>query len=491
MVPSTARTRPLTLALPTAIAPGGRVGVALALVVGVALAVVVAATPWIAAIAVAVGLPFAALSLFQPRAAVLLLAFSIPFSGWTKLPLGRFDVNATDLLVAALLLGWIGRGVLQRQLVVRAGPIFAAGTLLFLAALLSTLSADDFPSALKELIKWAEMLGVMLFVSSTATEESDQRFLLYALLAAASVESMVGLFQFLAKRGPDFFAIGPFLRAYGDFGQPNALAGYLSMLFPFALALALLGGRRQPWLWLATGLIGAAILATFSRGAWLGIIIGLAIAAVIWDARTRRALAGGVVVIAMVGALAAAGALPSDASDHLAVVFENFVVFDVRNVEVTPKNWSLVERMAHWQAGWAMAMDHPITGVGPANFEDAYTDYYLQDWLEPLGHAHNYYINTFAELGIIGLSVYLLFLVVVFHRIAVGLRRAGRQATLRRAILVAALAAFTTFCIHNSFDNMYIHGLGVQLGLILGLVEVAARSQPGDDLDGATFAHRS
>jgi hypothetical protein len=31
----------------------------------------------------------------------------------------------------------------------------------------------------------------------------------------------------------------------------------------------------------------------------------------------------------------------------------------------------------------------------------------------------------------------------------------------------------------------------VQLGLILGLVEVAARTQPGDDLDGAALAHRS
>jgi O-antigen ligase len=147
--------------------------------------------------------------------------------------------------------------------------------------------------------------------------------------------------------------------------------------------------------------------------------------------------------------------------------------------------------MAHWQAGWEMATDHPIVGVGPGNYEAAYERYYLLDWREALGHAHNYYLNTFAELGAIGVVAFLGFLASVFGRLRQGVRRAARG-SLERALLIATLGAFTAFCVHNMFDNMLIHGIGVQLGLILGLAEVAARGfDPIEETSfEASHAHR-
>ena len=138
-------------------------------------------------------------------------------------------------------------------------------------------------------------------------------------------------------------------------------------------------------------------------------------------------------------------------------------------------NWSLVERMAHWQAGWNMAMDHPWIGVGPGNYKALYPRYYYGDWLEPLGHAHNYYINTFAETGIIGLMAFLGFTVTLFVRLVAAIRRAGRPTTIERAMLIATLGAAVTLSVHNSFDNMFVHGIEVQFGLLIGLAEAAAR----------------
>src|SRR5205823_4434241 len=102
-------------------------------------------------------------------------------------------------------------------------------------------------------------------------------------LAAGTVESLNGLRQFTTRSGPDFFAIGAFLRAYGDFGQPNALAGYLGMLLPFGLVLALRPAPPRRRLVTAgmTVIIGAGILASLSRGAWLGTGIGLIVMALI------------------------------------------------------------------------------------------------------------------------------------------------------------------------------------------------------------------
>jgi O-antigen ligase len=265
------------------------------------------------------------------------------------------------------------------------------------------------------------------------------------------------------------------MRAYGDFGQPNALAGYLGMILPFGIALSFRGPREKPLVLVATAIIALGIAATWSRGAWLGCIAGLSVMALLWSDRTRRWLALGAGTAAVIAVLGLAGLLPTVFAERFSVLFENFVVFDASKVDPTPTNWSLVERMAHWQAGWDMARDHPLVGVGPGNYEAAYPRYYIGDWLEALGHSHNYYINTFAELGLIGLVIFLGFTVTIFVRFIAAARRAGASQSVWRAVLVATVGAAVTLSVHNTFDNMLVHGIGVQLGLILGLAEAAAR----------------
>ena len=55
-----------------------------------------------------------------------------------------------------------------------------------------------------------------------------------------------------------------------------------------------------------------------------------------------------------------------------------------------------------------MAGDRPWLGVGFGNYGAAYEEYALINWPDPLGHAHNYYLNLVAEIGFIGLGAYLL-----------------------------------------------------------------------------------
>ena len=198
----------------------------------------------------------------------------------------------------------------------------------------------------------------------------------------------------------------------------------------------------------------------------------------------RRLLA--VLAIGAVGiALARAGALPASYVERWAVLLENFWVFDARTVDATPANWAVVERMAHWQAGWAMALDHPLVGVGPGNYEAAYPDYYVGSWREPLGHAHNYYVNTFAEQGIVGLLTLVGFVTAIFARLWWGQARALRLgSSFDRKLFIGALGTAVAFSVHNTFDNMFVHGIGVQFGLILGIIE-ARCSVLGRPQDGA------
>jgi hypothetical protein len=39
-----------------------------------------------------------------------------------------------------------------------------------------------------------------------------------------------------------------------------------------------------------------------------------------------------------------------------------------------------------------------------------------------------------------------------------------------RALALGLLGSLAVFCIHNMFDNLLVHGVGIQIGVLLGLI---------------------
>jgi putative inorganic carbon (HCO3(-)) transporter len=149
---------------------------------------------------------------------------------------------------------------------------------------------------------------------------------------------------------------------------------------------------------------------------------------------------------------------------------------DVASVEVNDANWAVIERMAHWQAAIGMFTDHPWLGVGIGNYAVAYPQYAVGRWRDPLGHAHNYYLNIAAEAGIIGLGAYLLLFGAGF---AVAWRTIQRTQGYWRAVALGGLGILVHLSVHNLFDNLFVHSMNVQLGLVLGLLFLAERYGAG------------
>jgi O-antigen ligase len=179
-------------------------------------------------------------------------------------------------------------------------------------------------------------------------------------------------------------------------------------------------------------------------------------------------LGAAILLVAVVGAL---GLLPATIAERINVVAEYFGPFDVRRVDLNSENWSVVERMAHWQAAWYMFLDHPWLGIGPGNYSTVYDQYYLPGWLEPLGHAHNYYLNLAAELGLLGLSGYLLVFGLAFRAAIRGLRAAD---AFWRTVALGTLGSLVAIALHSAFDNLYVHGVSVQIGALFALAQVAS-----------------
>jgi putative inorganic carbon (hco3(-)) transporter len=247
---------------------------------------------------------------------------------------------------------------------------------------------------------------------------------------------------------------------------------------PLAVFMAVCRKNPVPLRWLslgASGVLVAGIGLSQSRGAWLGAGVAATTLLLAWSPFTRRLLIPCVLAGAFVMILAVAGLLPPSILDRLAQAVEYFGVFDVRNVEVTSQNWAIVERMAHWQAGWYMFVDHPWLGVGAGNYAAAYPDYYVGMWREPLGHAHNYYLNMLAELGVVGGGLLLLLVGLAFRQLGGAL--IGSQSQLDgfwRSVLAGVVGGLVVFCVHNMFDSLFVHSVNIQVGVLLGLGLVAA-----------------
>jgi O-antigen ligase len=131
--------------------------------------------------------------------------------------------------------------------------------------------------------------------------------------------------------------------------------------------------------------------------------------------------------------------------------------------------------MAHWQAGWYMFLDHPWLGVGAGNYPQAYATYFVGSWREALGHAHNYYLNILAELGLAGGGVLLVLLGLALRRLGSTLvHSVDQNRSFWRAVLAGVFGGLIVFCVHNLFDSLFVHSVNVQVGVLLGLGLVAA-----------------
>jgi putative inorganic carbon (HCO3(-)) transporter len=359
----------------------------------------------------------------------------------------------------------------------------------------------------KELVKWVEALVIYLFMASQVDRRWG-KWIVLSLVAAGSIEALFGVYQFFRRVGPEGFVLfGQFMRAYGHFAQPNPFAGYLGLVAPLAYALGLQtldlwsgkatcartkmrdvlsGVAGISVSWGSVVVILVAIMMSWSRGAWLGVIAALTVVTAVRSRRTRVALLGATVLAAYVLGAGGAQFLPSSLVERFSGLLPYVSGVDVTRVDINDANWAVIERTAHWLAAIGMFADHPWIGVGIGNYSVAYAEYALGRWQDPLGHAHNYYLNVAAEAGLVGLLAYLTLFVAAILQAWHGAGRPveaepeGNVSAYWRVVTLGVLGVLVHLSMHSLFDNLYVHSMNVQLGMVLGLLAVAQKGMQSD-----------
>src|SRR5437870_5545240 len=218
---------------PGAVSAGGIARVVLAglVVVGLGVAVGVPEQSLDVALGVA-AVGAAVLALIQPIVALPLLLFAVPFGGLTRSSSGDtssdLSFGAAEILVALLTATWLARGVRRRQLHVRTGAIVVVALAMVVLATFSIGYAEDRPAAIKESLKWLELLLAVVIVVDLAAEARLARWVIGAMLVAGAAGAGYGGLVFVTDAGLGGFQLSGALRAFGRFAHPNPFARSLS-----------------------------------------------------------------------------------------------------------------------------------------------------------------------------------------------------------------------------------------------------------------------
>ena len=268
-------------------------------------------------------------------------------------------------------------------------------------------------------------------------------------------------------------------RALGPFGQPNRLGGYLVAAIPLALALALSAQDRtfRAGILIATFALAFCLVATYSRGAWLGLAAGLlvlAAALVRWPDLSPQP--------AVLAASLACVTLP-------VLLLLPSVISRVESRPSTAPAWNLpidperegsgAMRRAIWSGSLAAAARRPVLGFGIGAFREAFdrSKSPTMKQLEAEGgrtadQAHNHYLGLLAERGALGLAAFAALAALSLGAAATAM--APGTPTMGR-VLVAGLAGSVVALLAHGFvdDNLSLVPHGTLLFANLGLLAAA------------------
>jgi O-antigen ligase len=260
-------------------------------------------------------------------------------------------------------------------------------------------------------------LGLFVLLRRVALSPSELRALFLVVAVMGIYIAAMSVFEVF---GWHSLVVPPWLRDNHPFGtgragglamQPEWNAIDISLAFCVLLLLRLNRDQATGGVgWLAgCGLCLLAIYFTYTRGAWLGLVVGGV--PLFWQMSAAR----GVTVRRR--ALFVASALGFTA---LAVFFPT----DILQARTSDAD-TVYFRFNLWVAGLRLAAEHPLLGVGFGQFSSHVGSYVRElGWIPPMtgpgqefggNLAHNTLVSVAAELGLLGLTLYVFIISGVYR----------------------------------------------------------------------------
>ncbi|MFN0140802.1 MAG: O-antigen ligase family protein [Pyrinomonadaceae bacterium] len=361
---------------------------------------------------------------------------------------------------AAIVLLWLAEAWREGALLFNASPLLVP-----LAALIFVGIVQLMPTPLGSLNDAATRFFVgrlviyFVFFAACLTfvnNENRLKKLVWFVVIFGAVMAFYGILQWLANPAGIYGLRGtPQAIPFGPFVNQHHFAAFMEMTSGVTLGL-LFGGKRSReramLLVLAVVIMGAAVGFTSSRGGMLGFIsvVTFVILMQLLTPRHQADPADNTHLSAQRKIALAASGLAL-----IAVIF-SVVLFLGGNDQllrgtgaINPDVDISTGRFHFWPIALQIFLDHPILGAGFDAFGVAFTKYDTWNGILRVEQAHNEYLQTLADSGIVGLVCVIAFILLLFRR---GIATVLSQQGFRKSAALGALAGCFGVFVHSFFD---------------------------------------
>lgn len=323
--------------------------------------------------------------------------------------------------------------------------------------------------------KQLKFMVIFFMVAETVNSKKRLKYVLTAVIASLLLVLIDVSVQYI--RGYDFLRgykgfsrKFPALPMNASFGFSSDFAGWLIIIVPLCFGILFTRGlfnRLVKILLSALALFFLiCLILTFSRGAWVGIMLALPLMAyylIKYSKKEMKILIPCSILCAIVLFLV----LPQQIKDKGKRLIKNnvkqseLVIDRIKSIPQINKG-SNFERIRLWEEALNIIKDYPLFGCGPNTYSIVARNYKIAGGggIYP----HNSFLQMSAETGLIGLFAFL-FVLFVFFKISLSYLNKNKN-----PLILGLASGILAFLVQSFFDtNLYALQLVVLFWFFLGL----------------------
>lgn len=346
----------------------------------------------------------------------------------------EISLYASHALLLAILILFLGQRAKEKECDDDCRPLLYSLLALVFFSLFSVFFAPDKFLALYRYFIILSGVSLFFIVRSGTMPRNyqdpllDKIYLFYSFLASVFLQAVLGIYQFLSQstfackylglavHDPATLgtavvetASGRWLRAYGGLDHPNILGGVLAVSLIFTAYLLakkkMLNSRQEVWssisLFIFYFIALYALFFTFSRSAWLALLLGYIVLLIVFIINKDKWILGRFIAL-MVFSIFLIGLATLPFHDLVSARIEGQTRLERKSID---------ERIAYLFEAKDLLQGHVLTGVGVGNYVQALS---LKDnnkkaaWeYQPV---HNSFLLILVENGLFAFLSFFVFL---------------------------------------------------------------------------------
>lgn len=349
-----------------------------------------------------------------------------------------------------------------------------------LALILSLFISETNVVSLQEFIIFLSYILIFFLIIDNLNKKADFNSFIHLFFIISSLVSIYTIIQ--------YYGLDPYLSDLhsltSTIGQKNMISNYLAMIFPVVFSYFLLEQSKKNRIlyFFLLSILYTTLMICQSRGIWISISLTV-ISAIyiiiqfkfyeIFKRNKKRLCLLLITFLVITIIYSTDNPLNKSA---ITVPQRALSTFDEQDPSINT-------RFLIWKTTLEMIKDRPIFGSGIGAFKMNYLNYqaeflknnpYYIKYSGKAGEAHNEYLQVWAEIGIIGLGIFIGIILMFYSLIINYLKKNDNDK--EKIIVFGLVLGVTCFLIHCLFTfPLHVPALGITFFAIMGLTVVYMR----------------